>query len=312
MVVAVDKPRGLDDLLAAQDQVLRVDSALPFMSREALRWQVSSGRWQQPCRGVVVAHSGSLTESQRLWAAVLSAGHGAVLAGLTAARLAGFRGFTDGGATDRPVYLLVPAGQRPRRRPSGTRIVVHYSTALGPEDVHPLKQPPRTRIARSLVDAAAWMATDRGAMAVLAAGVQQQLARVEDLTRVVAANQRLHRRRLITQTLGDIAGGARALSELDFTYLVVRAYKLPEPDRQRRRKDSNGKNRYFDAIWEQAKVIVEIDGAQHAEPLQYWDDMDRDIDLQLAGYQVLRFPAWIVRYNPAYVAAKIREALKIV
>jgi hypothetical protein len=190
--------------------------------------------------------------------------------------------------------------------------VVHYSTALGPEDVHPLKQPPRTRIARSLVDAAAWMATDRGAMAVLAAGVQQQLARVEDLTRVVAANQRLHRRRLIRQTLGDIAGGARALSELDFTYLVVRAYKLPEPDRQRRRKDSNGKNRYFDAIWEQAKVIVEIDGAQHAEPLQYWDDMDRDIDLQLAGYQVLRFPAWIVRYNPAYVAAKIREALKIV
>jgi hypothetical protein len=187
---------------------------------------------------------------------------------------------------------------------------VHYSTALGPDDVHPLRQPPRTRIARSLVDAAAWMATDRGAQAVLAAGVQQQLVRVGQLTRVVEANRRLHRRKLITDTLCDIAGGAQALSELDFTRLVVRAYKLPEPDRQRCREDSRGRRRYLDAVWEKEKVVVEIDGSQHMDALQYWDDMDRDNNLRMAGYQVLRFPAWVVRYNPGYVAAKIREALR--
>ena len=292
--------------------MLRVESALSFMSRAALRWQISSGRWQQPCRGIVVAHSGALTEEQRLWTAVLAAGHGAMLAGLTAARLDGFRGFTDGEVTERPVYALVPAGQRPRCKIPGLRVIVHYTTMLEREAVHPLKQPPRTRIARSLVDAAAWMATDRGAMAVLAAGVQQQLARVQDLMPIVAANQRLRRRRLITDTLGDIGGGAQALSELDFTRLVVRGYQLPEPDRQRCRKDSSGRRRYLDAIWEQQKVIVEIDGAQHLDTQQYWDDMDRDNDLKLAGYQVLRFPAWVVRYNPAHVAAKIRQALKIV
>jgi hypothetical protein len=190
------------------------------------------------------------------------------------------------------------------------RVIVHYSTALGADDVHPARRPPRTRIARSLVDAAAWMATDRGAQAVLAAGVQQRLVRVGDLSRIVFANQRLHRRRLITQTLGDIAGGAQALSELDFTRLVVRGYGLPEPDRQRCRTDSAGRRRYLDAIWHAAKVVVEIDGSQHLDPEQYWDDMNRDIDLQLAGYRVLRFPAWLVRCSPDFVAAKIRQAIE--
>ena len=153
------------------------------------------------------------------------------------------------------------------------------------------------------------MATDRGAQAILAASVQQQLVRVQDLIKVVAGNERLHRRRLITDTLGDIAGGAQALSELDFARLVIRPHKLPEPDRQRRREDPSGRNRYLDAIWDRARLIVEIDGIHHMEPLQYWDDMNRDNDLTIDGYRVLRFPAWVVRRHPDFVAAKIREAL---
>jgi hypothetical protein len=70
-------------------------------------------------------------------------------------------------------------------------VVVHYSRLLGENDIHPLRLPPRTRTARSVVDAAAWMATDRGAQAVLAASVQQRLVRVADLAAVVARNHRL-------------------------------------------------------------------------------------------------------------------------
>jgi very-short-patch-repair endonuclease len=58
-------------------------------------------------------------------------------------------------------------------------------------------------------------------------------------------------------------------------------------------------------------VVAEIDGTQHEEPLQRWDDMDRDIDLQVnGGYIVLRIPAWVVRRHPAHVARRIREALQ--
>ena len=217
----------------------------------------------------------------------------------------GLKGFADRySVAERPVHLLVPAKWSPKKERPNLPIVVHYSRVIGPDTIHPVKRPPRTRIARSLVDAASWMATDRGAQAILAAGVQQRLVRVEHLELIVTANQRLHRRRLILDTLGDIAGGAQALSELDFTRLVIRPNKLPEPDRQRRRG-----NRYLDAVWEEQKVVVEIDGAQHMDPLQHWDDMERDIDVQLDGYRVLRFPAWVVRYNPGHVAARIREAL---
>ncbi len=305
-----DHDAELADLLSGQDGVLCVEGAMKYLTRDALRWRVSSGRWQQPCRGVVVAHSGPLTEIQVLRIAALWAGPGAALAGLTAATLDGLQGFADRGRpADRPIHVLVPAFCPVRRQRPSLPLVVHYSRLLGDDEIHPLRQPPRTRIARSLVDAASWMATDRGAQAVLAAGVQQRLVRVADLTAVVARNQRLPRRAIIKATLDDIAGGAQALSELDFTRLL-RAHRLPAPDRQAQRPDSSGRRRWLDAVWEAARLIVEVDGIHHMEAAQYWADTDRDNDFTLRGYRVLRFPAFVVRYNPGYVAGKVRDALR--
>ncbi len=148
-------------------------------------------------------------------------------------------------------------------------------------------------------------------MAVLAAGVQQRLVRAQDLGRVVDRMGALHRRKLIRETIDDIAGGSQALSELDFTRHVVRAFGLPQPSRQAARRDAQGRRRWTDVAWDGYKIVVEIDGAQHAEdPLQRWDDMARDIDLGLGGYQTLRFPAWLVRANPQLVARIIFQALR--
>lgn len=148
-------------------------------------------------------------------------------------------------------------------------------------------------------------------MAILAAGVQQRLVRPQDLTKVADRMGALHRRKLIRETMGDIAGGSEALSELDFTRRVIRAFRLPEPSRQSVRRDAKGRRRWTDVMWDAYKIVVEIDGAQHTEdPLQRWDDMERDIDLGLDGYQTLRFPAWLVRTNPGYVARTILQALR--
>jgi Protein of unknown function (DUF559) len=139
--------------------------------------------------------------------------------------------------------------------------------------------------------------------------VQQRLVRVSDLLAEADRNERLHRRKLISSTLADIAGGSHALSELDFIKLVVRQFNLPEPDRQVARRDGQGRLRWLDAVWEKVRLVVEIDGAAHVDVLTYWDDMDRDNNLQLGGHRVLRFPAWVIRYRPEYVAAEIRRAL---
>jgi hypothetical protein len=307
MTKPITSSATLDTLLAQQDGVVDTRSVLAHLSPEALRWRMKSGRWQQPCRGVVVAHSGPLTEPQMLRIATIWGGSGAAVAGLTAARLQGLHGFDD---WTNAIHLLLPATRTARAAAPPISLVVHYSRHLTQADIHPARHIPQTRIARSLVDAAAWMRTDRGAQAVLAAGVQQGLTIVPQLAAEVERNQRLNRRKLIVKALGDIAGGSHALSELDFIRLVVRQFNLPVPDRQVPRRDENGRRRWLDACWEKARLIVEIDGAAHLDVLTYWDDMDRANDLILEHYRILRFPAWVVRSRPEYVATKIRQALR--
>lgn len=304
--------QSLSDVLAEHEGVLGTSQALQFMSEGQLRWQITSGRWQKPSRGVVVAQSGPLTGGQLVRAALLRAGPSAVFAGLTAARLDGFKGFEDKRPIhEMPIYLLVPPGYKRRSPPPGLNVITHYSRVLTDLDVHPGRQPRRTRIARSLIDAAVWTPTDRGAMAILAAGVQQGLIRADDLRQAAGRVDLLHRRKLITEAVGDIAGGAHALSELDFLRQVVRAFGLPEPSRQVARRDARGRRRWTDVMWDDYKIVVEIDGTQHTEdPLQRWDDMERDLDLALDGYLTLRFPAWLVRNDPEYIARRILEAFR--
>ena len=49
---------------------------------------------------------------------------------------------------------------------------------------------------------------------------------------------------------------------------------------------------------------------QSAGSVQYWADADRDNEFTLRGYRVLRFPAFVVRYNPGHVAGMVRDALR--
>jgi very-short-patch-repair endonuclease len=280
-----------------------VTSAAAFrdLGEPAVRWRLASGRWRRVCYGVIVTHSGPLTEEQRLWVALLAAGDGAALAGLTAARLDGLTGFDD-----RRVHLLIPASRKVRK--TLRDVVVHRCARLGSGDIHPARQPPRTRLARSLVDGATWVVSDRLARAILAAGVQQRLVRPADLGQALAYCPHGPRRRLLRATLNDVAGGAEALSELDFSDLV-RRYHLPEPDRQARRVDAQG-NRWLDAVWEWARLVAEIDGRWHMDAGAWWADMQRDNELTVDGYRVLRFPAFAVRDSPEAVARQLAEALR--
>ena len=193
-------------------------------------------------------------------------------------------------------------------RPVHSNVTKRLAHLPGGGDVHPVRLPPRTRLARSLVDAASWSATDRLARAVLAAGVQQRLVRAADLSHVVEHRTRGSRLPLMRATLADVAGGAEALSELDFCDLV-RRFRLPEPDRQVRRADDAG-YRWLDAVWEWARLVAEIDGRGHMEVRTWWADMERDNALTIDGYRVLRFPAFAVRDHAETVAAKIAAALR--
>jgi hypothetical protein len=169
----------LAELLRDQDGTLTRAQAVPIIGRSRLGWLVRDGQWQVPVPGVVVAHNGPMSALQRWWVAVHSAGTGAVLAGRAAAVAGGLRGQPVG-----PLDVLIPADRRADRRLNrfdGVR--VHRTDALPDKDLLLVRRPPRTSMARSLVDAARWAGSDDEARAIVAAGCQQRLVRPEEFWR---------------------------------------------------------------------------------------------------------------------------------
>lgn len=305
---AARRAAALEWLTFEQAGVFTTRQARELFTEGAIRGLVRSGRWRSICRGVLLSGNGRLTRDQQLWVAVLACGPGAVLAGSTAAIEAGVRGLGE-----RALQVVVPVDRRAGRSllrtlPIDMAAVVLHRTAILPQQHVQVGRPPRTTLARALVDAAAWARTTDEAVTVLAAGCQQRRVLPAELRAVVDVLPRLRRRALVRQTLADIEGGAHALSEIDFM-AVCRRYRLPLPNLQERRRDAAGRIRYLDAYWREFGLHVEIDGAHHMDVRQWAEDMRRQNDIWVTGDRVLRFPAWLVRSRPEEVAAAVRAAL---
>lgn len=269
-----------------------------------MRAQVSGRRWRPLTSTVLARHNGPLTPAQQRAAVVLNGGRAAVLAAWTALELLGLRGW------ERPeIHVLLPRGARP---PSFGElpVVVHQSRRM-PDRARVRYGLPVADAARSAVDAAAWSATDRLACAVLAAAVRQRLVRPSALRRELEDCARRPRRRLLLGVVADIAGGAHALSELDFRRFC-RRHGLPRPTGQQMRRDRRGVRRYLDAGFVTAsgrRLRVEVDGSVHLSAATYADDMFRGNALVLVDELVLRFPSWAIRADDPQAVEQLRAAL---
>jgi len=265
---------------------------------------VARGRWQRPLKGVVVLHPVALTPDEQLWCALIAHGPQAAAAGLTAATLDGFkasRGISGANPDNR--HLLVPRGRRPRGLPG---VTVHAATLLE-EDVHPARIPRRTRIARSIIDAASWATTPLQTQGIVAAAVQQGLVTPEGLERAIEPRLTLPKRTLIVETLRDVAGGS--LSEYEVLFArMCREQGLPMPSRQVRRRDATGRMRYLDAEFDEYDLVAEIDGQQHMDVLAWWEDMERSNEVVVAdGKWLLRFAGFALRHQSDRVADVLRR-----
>ncbi|WP_246158244.1 DUF559 domain-containing protein [Catellatospora sichuanensis] len=297
-------------LLFEQRGVISTAQARALLSPGKVRHLLSTGRWRRISRGVLVAGTAGITEEQANWAAVLAAGPGAVLAGLASARCGGLRGRFRRAVTD----VLVPA-QRRAAAPSSRgapidmpAVRVHRTTLLPEQDVQ-AGRPQRTSMARSVVDAAGWALDDDEARSLVAAACQQRRVLPDEITEVALRLPRFRRRALVLETARLAAGGATALSEIDLVKLCAR-HGLPVPDLQERRKDAAGRNRYLDAYWRRFRLHVEVDGAHHMDERHWAADMLRQNEVWLQGDRVLRFPAWLLRSDPARVVTQLRAALR--
>ena len=262
-----------------------------------VRNQIAARRWQAWGPRVVALTTGPLTSEQVAWLAVLDGGPECVLAGLSALERYGLTGF----GADR-VQTAVPKDGHGARHDLFAR---RECRRLDPSAVHPAKRPPTMRLPVAIVDALQNIGSATRGCALLAALVQQRIARPELLRDLLLDAGTLRFRRLYLQVAGDIEGGAHSLTEIDFVRLARQA-GIGRPIGQAVRVDRSGRRRYVDA--EFRGFFVEVDGAVHLKPLAWWDDMFRQNELVIADKPVLRFPSVGIYLRRDAVVAQLKAA----
>ena len=280
--------------------VHRTADLLSTHTRAQIRHALAAGRWQRPARGVVVTHNGVLSVSDQEEIALAVAPGRAALAGASALARDGLTL-----ADPRSVQIVLPEGAR---RPEIDGVEYHWSTELTDADVHPLRAPRRTRVARSACDAAAWAASDRSARLYVIAPVQQGLINAAGLYDALTRRGPCRRHGLILESIHDAAGGIASLPEADFDELRAKT-GLPRPDRQVVRKGPDGRY-YLDAHWARWRITAEVHGAQHQQ-IDRWDaDLRRSNELVIAGDRLLIFSSYAIRHQPYEVERQLRAAFR--
>lgn len=269
---------GLDAALLTGGPEPAAGSAAPALSPR-------SAGWQRPAAWLPSA----------AWA-VWEAGSGAVLDGVSALLAAGLENYTE-----ERIFVTVPRGTRPVQLP-GVRLHSHRVIAAAPSSGLP-----RTATDAAVVNAATWTGSERQAALIVILAVQQRLTTAARLTAEVDGRRRVRRREFLGQLLREVGGGVQALGELDFARLC-RQHGLPAPTRQRVCRGPRGRI-YLDVWWEELRVGVEIDGAQHRQGLTPVQDALRDNEVRLRGGPVLRIPSLGLLTEPAAFMGQVKMLL---
>jgi hypothetical protein len=280
--------------------VYRTAEAIAAFRRGRVRTELRNGRWQQPERGVVVTHNGPLTRLERLLVALSVCPPRSALAGSSALEVEGMTGFIE----ERPSIVL-PEGAR---RPGLPGVTTHWSTELSDLDVHPNREPRRTRPARSVVDYASWSAADRRARVIVLAAVQQGLVRPRDIRQALTRRGTCRHRALIVESVLDAWGGIQSLPERDFDSIRAKA-GFPVPTRQSVRKRRDGRC-YLDIEWKEYEAACEIHGIPHLEVVRWDDDLDRANDVVVSGPRLLVFSSFAIRHRQDRVTDHVGRLLR--
>lgn len=281
---------GQDGVVSRQ-QLVRARVPRWFVRRELL-----ARRWRRTGRHTLVTHRGPLSARAKRWVAVLETSPRAALDRATALQEAGVTGLSD---TD--IHVVVPRGSRPRRTKG---VIVRESRLFREQDVVGVGIR-KMRPAVAAASAARWARTDREAQLFVLMCVQQSRAPITAMREALERLPRGHRRALLLALVNDIAGGVHSLGELDVA-ADLRRRGLPEPQRQAVRKRPSG-TEYLDCEFPAYELVLEVDGAGHAQPGQRLADLLRDLTEVAGGKTVIRLPLEIYYLDREAVLDRIEQ-----
>lgn len=263
-----------------------------------IKRRVSSGVLLRVDRGVYAAGHDRLTERGRWMAGVLGSGKGAALSHRSAGAL--WRLFTRSMPfTD----VTVPRATNRRGRRG---VVVHLASHLPLQDVARKDGIPVTKPARTLLDLAEVL-NRRALERALDEAERLRLCRRPALLSVIDRSPGRAGAARLAAVLEDHQVGSTA-TENDFEELLIGlcdANGLPRPEAQ----VQLGPYRP-DFCWRAARVIVETDGFDsHSTRRAFEGDRERDVELEVSDWKVLRFTWRHLTRKPDWVVAKLAEAL---
>jgi hypothetical protein len=264
------------------------------VSRATVRNHLRARRWSQRSSSVFSVTTGPLSWEQQLWRAVLHAGPGALIGGLTAMKVHGMRGW------ERDEVTVLVDDDLSFDDLGGVRF---FRTRRPLEAMRAASRLPICEAAPAVLLFAAHEPNRRTAHGAVAAAVQQRLTIVPELALWLQRLKPLRGARGFRALLDDLGAGAQSLAEVDLRR-ACRRFGLVKPNSQQERRDRRGRHRYTDAEWvlpDGRTLVLEVDGAFHDDVLQASDDRARNRKLTTSKRTVISCTAFELRYTPEAV-----------
>jgi hypothetical protein len=264
------------------------------ITRSEARAHLRARRWSQRTEEVLSVTTGPLALDQWLWLGVLHAGAGALVGGLTAAKVHGLRHW------ERDDVTILVRNQHSFEPVDGIRF---FRTRRPLALLASATTLPVCRIEPAVLLFAAHEPVQRTAHGVLAAVVQQRLTTPDELRSWIVRLRPLRRSRQFQVLLGDIDGGAQSLAEVDVRR-ACRRFGVAPPHGQRPRIDRSGRRRYTDCEWrlpDGRVLVLEVDGAFHDDVVQSSEDRARNRKLTALDRIVISCTAYELRHDPGSV-----------
>ena len=279
------------ELIRAQHGVVTRRQALCYLSESAVDFRLGR-HWQVLLPGVYLAQTGPVGARQRLQAALLFAGAGAMLDDSTALAEYQMAYLPE----DEFVRVLVPANnQRHSKAFVAIRRTVHHPPTRSTSDGLALAPS-----ARALTNFALRHPDDREVRAVLTSAVQRRRVTLEQLLREHALCTSRGKRRL-TRVIEELDAGVRSAPEGDVRTLVRASKVLPTPLYNCLLELPCGRRVSPDLLIEEAALVHETNGRKpHFEDGDDFDSMQARHDaMTVAGLTVLHnSPRLIAREGP--------------
>jgi hypothetical protein len=268
------------------------------LSATAIGRRIRAGLLHPQYPGVYAVGHPLLSLEGRRWAAVRACGPRAVLSHVTAADAWGLR------RSSSPVIDVTVPDRSGRRHPG---IRIHRPRQLPADEVCALLGLPITTPARTLLDLAAAGLRGRPLEAALDHAERRRRVDWDEVRHLLERHAGRRGTRELRATLSRYAPGSmETLSVLEEIVLeLCDDYGLPRPV-----TNAVVEGRRRDFSWPAARLVVEADSfTWHRSPSALNDDRERDVELTLAGWTVLRFTYEQCTKRRDYVQRCIRRAL---